>query len=315
MIKKPKKSLLASMLIMLMIVSISGCSPKSGETRAITPAPSTSTKAITVTDLKGNVVTFEKIPERIVSLSPSNTEILFAVGAGDKVVGITSFCNYPTETAKIGKIGDFNGPSLELIKKADPDVVLAGGSIQEDLIKTLNDNGIKVISTEAADFASIYKSIELIGAVTGNDEKAKTVVSNIENTLKEVVEKTKDKPKKKVFYVVWTDPLMTAGNGTFIDEIIKAAGGENVASKVEGWANYSAERLTKDNPEMLISAFHSTDKGMAFKDFSSSQIFGKLRAVKNGKIYIMANDDIMSRPGPRIAEAIKEMAKAIHGIE
>lgn len=315
MIKKPKKSLLAALLIILMIVSISGCSPKSGETGAITPAPSTSTKAITVTDLKGNVVTFEKIPERIVSLSPSNTEILFAVGAGDKVVGITSFCNYPAETAKIGKIGDFNGPNLELIKKADPDVVLAGGTIQEDLIKTLNDNGIKVLSTEAADFASIYKSIELIGAVTGNDDKAKIVVSNIENTLKEVGEKTKDKPKKKVFYVVWTDPLMTAGNGTFIDEIIKAAGGENVASKVEGWANYSAEQLTKDNPEMLISAFHSTDKGMAFKDFSNSQIFGKLSAVKNGKIYIMSNDDIMSRPGPRIAEAIKEMAKALHGIE
>jgi len=310
-----KKGLFIFLVILLTAIMISGCGKKDGKTVENNGGPEPEAIVLKVTDLKGNTVSFDKMPERIVSLSPSNTEILFALGAGSKVVGVTSYCDYPAEAKKVQKIGTFDGPNLELIKKVNPDVVLAGGSIQADFIKTMTDNGIKVVSTEAADFSSIYKSIDLVGKITGTEAKAKEINGNIESTLKEIGEKTKDKPKIKVFYVVWTEPLMTAGKGTFIDEIIKAAGGENVASTVDGWANYSAEQLVKDNPEMLLSAVHSTDKGMNIADFKSNKIFGKLDAVKNGKIYVMSDDNIMSRPGPRIADAIKEVARVLHEIK
>ena len=112
---------------------------------------------------------------------------------------------------------------------------------------------------------------------------------------------------------MWKDPLFTAGSKTFINDVIKAAGGINVAEKVEGWANYSAEEMIKDNPDMLIAALHSTDEGMTREDLSGERLFGLLECVKQGKVYIMPDDNIISRPGPRIVQAIEDMSKVLHG--
>ncbi len=307
---KKKVLVTVSLLLMLTLImgGLSGCVPAVKNTQ-------NKTSEITVVDLNGEEITLDSIPNRIVSLSPSNTEILFAIGAGSKVVGITSYCNYPIETSKIEKVGDFNGPNLELIKKANPEVVLIGGMIQEELANALKNDGIKVINTEATDFASIYKSIQLIGDITGKGTDAKSIIEGMESRIASIKSKTKNLKKVNVFYVVWTDPLMTAGSGTFIDEVIKAAGGKNVASKAIGWAQYSVEQLIKDNPTMLVAASHSTNEGMKKNDFEKSEIFSKLNAVKKGKIYVVKNDDIMSRPGPRIVDAIKELAKEFHGIK
>lgn len=266
---------------------------------------------ITVTDFKGRNITLDKMPERIVSLSPSNTEILFALGAGDRVVGVTSYCDYPEEAKKVEKVGNFEGPNLELVSKVRPDVVLAG-YIREDAVEMLESMGIKVIVTEAKNFENIYNSIELIGKVTGTDAKAKEITDGMKHTIEEISVKYKDRDKPAVFYVVWTDPLTTAGAGTYLNEVIKAAGGVNVAEKVEGWAQYSPEALIKDNPDILVSAFHSTDKGMTKEDISQNPIFSRLEAVKKGKVHIMSDDNIVSRPGPRIVDAIREMAETFY---
>lgn len=306
------KKILALILSIVLIVGLSACQAQQPAAPAPAEQPTTETK-LEITDLKGRKVILDKIPERIVSLSPGNTEILFAVGAGDKVVGITSFCDYPAETKDVNKIGTFEGPNLELIQKANPDVVLAGGYIQEDLITSLEQLNIPVISTEATDFNSIFDSIALIGKLSGNEQKAEEVVKGMKDKIAEIQDKVKDQTPKSAFYVVWTDPLTTAGSGTFINDVIKTAGGINTAEKVEFWAKYSAEELVKDNPEYLLSAFHSTNEGITADFFKQSPVFKNLDSVKNGKVHLMSDDNVVSRPGPRIVQAIEEVAKVLHG--
>lgn len=301
------KKILTLILSIVLIVSLSACQAKQPDNAALAK--------IEITDLKGRQITFEKVPERIVSLSPANTEILYAVGAGDKVVGVTSFCDYPTEVKDVEKIGTFDGPNLELIQKANPDVVLAGGYIQEDLITSLEQLNIPVVSTEATDFNSIFDSITLVGKLTGNNEKAAEVVKGMKDKIAEIQGKVKDKTPKSVFYVVWTDPLTTGGAGTFINDIIKTAGGVNTAEKVQYWAKYSIEELVKDNPEYLLSSKHATNEGVTADFYKESPLFKNLDSVKNNKIYLMSDDNIVSRPSPRIVQAIEEMAKVLHGVE
>lgn len=309
------KKILVIILVFIMLFSISACEKKQDivDNNIQSGTEQVETESIEVTDLKGNKVVFEELPERIVSLSPANTEILFALGAGEKVVGVTSYCNYPEETNNIDKIGNFEGANLELIKSAEPDVVLAGGYIQEDLISSLEALDIPVVSTEALDFTGIYDSIKLISEISGTVEKGKEIISDMENKIENTIQKTKDLDKPKVFYVVWTDPITTAGNKTFIDDIIKTAGGINTAEKVENWAKYSAEELLADNPDMLIASNFCTPEAVSKEYFEESDIFNKLDCVKDGKIYMISNDDIFSRPAPRVLEAIDELVKAFYG--
>ena len=305
------KKILALILAIVLIVGLSACQAQQTAAPTPTEQPAVDTK-IVITDLKGRQITLDKAPERIVSLSPANTEILFAVGAGDKVVGVTSFCDFPAEVKDVEKIGSFEGPNLELIQKAKPDVVLAGGYIQEDLIANLEQLNIPVISTEATDFNSIFDSIALIGKVSGNEQKAAEVVKGMKDKIAEIEDKVKGQTPKSVFYVVWTDPLTTAGSGTFINDVIKAAGGINTAEKVEYWAKYSAEELVKDNPEYLLSSLHATNEGVTVDFYKQSPVFKNLDSVKNGKVYLMSDDNVVSRPGPRIVQAIEEIAKVLH---
>ncbi len=307
---KELKKVLAILLAIMLLGLFTGCQQQAVQTPAEQPAADTK---IVVTDLKGQEITLDKVPERIVSLSPANTEILYAVGAGSQVVGVTSYCDYPAETANVEKIGTFDGPNMELIQKVKPDVVLAGGYIQEDLIASLQQLNIPVVSTEAADFGSIYSSIELIGKVSGHSDKAAEVIQGMKDRISAVEGKLKDQAPKSVFYVVWTEPLTTAGKGTYINDVIKAAGGINTAEKVEGWAKYSAEELVKDNPEYLLSSKHATNEGVTTDFYKQSPVFKQLDSVKNDKIYLMSDDNTIARPGPRIVEAIEEMAKALHG--
>lgn len=267
---------------------------------------------IEITDIKGKKVLLDKIPERIVSLSPTNTEIVFALGAGEKLVGVTSYCDYPEEAKLIDKIGDFENPNIELIKKMNPDLVLAGGFLQEDLMAALEGLNIPVASTEAAGVETIFDSIAMIGKLVGEETNAEELINSIKKDIEDIENNVMNQEKPKVFYLVWKDPLFTAGQGTYINEIIQIAGGQNIAAVVEGWAQYSFEELLKQNPDLLIAAYHSTDEGMRKEDIMNDELFSKLPCVKDGKIHVMSDDNIVSRPGPRVVEAIREMAEAMH---
>ncbi|NLM44033.1 MAG: cobalamin-binding protein [Clostridiales bacterium] len=303
-----RKYALLIITIMLVVVISTSCGKKEDENTSLQKE-----EYIEITDLKGRKIILDKKPERIISLSPTNTEIVFALGAGDKLVGITSYCDYPEETKYIEKIGDFENPNIELIKKMNPDLVLAGGFLQEELIDALEGLDITVASTEAADVESIFDSLAMIGKLLREEEKAEEIINNIHRTIDEVENKVADKDKPKVFYLVWKEPIFTTGRGTYINEIVQIAGGYNIASDMEGWAQYSFEELLKQNPDILVAAYHSTDEGMNKEDIMKDEFFSKLECVKKGNIHIMSDDNIVSRPGPRIIDAINEMAEALHG--
>lgn len=302
------KRFVSFILLFTMVFTLSACQKPAGN-----QDNAAETKKIQITDIKGRQIGLEKLPERIVSLSPSNTEIVFALGAGSKLVGVTSYCDYPEEVKDIEKIGTYEGPNIEMIKKVQPDVVLAGDYVPEDIITALENLNIPVVTAEASDTDAIYDSIALIGKLVCEEDKAEEIINNMHRTIDNIQSKVRGKEKANVFYLVWTDPLMTAGKGTYINDVIKIAGANNVAESVEGWARYSTEELVKQNPDMIIAAYHSTDEGMSKEDLMKNPLFRNLDCVKKGNIYVMKDDNIISRPGPRIVDAALEMAKALHG--
>ncbi len=297
------KKYLGMALVVLLLFT--GCAAESADTSV-----DQSSSEIMLTDLDGKQVTLAKLPTRVVSLSPTNTEIMFALGAGAQLVGVTSYCDYPAEAKDVAKIGDFEGANLELITAANPDLVLAGSYMQEDIITALADLGIPVLSTEATSIDQIFSSIRLVGKATGNDASAEKVVAEMEDELANIAEKVAGKTAKSVFYCVWQEPLTTAGKNTFIDEAITLAGGKNVVT-LDGWTEYSKEQLLTDEPDMLISAKYSSDAGETLESVKNNEIFKKLACVQNDKVYLMKDDNIISRGGPRIVEAIEEIRQAL----
>jgi len=302
-----------NLIIILLLVTVLFVACKKPAENLEKPIDDSTVSNITVIDMDGKEINLDRLPERIVSLSPSNTEIVFALGAGDKLVGITSFCDYPEETSDIEKIGDFDGPNIELIKKAQPDVIFGGVYLQDDMIIALENLGIPIITTEASYFDDIFKSISLIGKLVDKEVTAETINIDLRNTIDDIKNKTKDLEKPNIFYVAWIEPLITTGTGTYVDDVIKISGAINIAKDVESWTQYSREELLKQNPDMAIIACHATNEGVTIEDIKNEIILRNLECVKKGNIYIMKDDNLISRPGPRIIEGIKEMTEAIHG--
>ena len=272
---------------------------------------------INVVDDEGNNVTLEKPASRIVSLAPSNTEILFAVGAGNQVVGVTQFCDYPPEVnekVKNGTIKVVGGYAddyinIETIVSLNPDLVLAyGGGMQTKTIAKLESLNITVAVLNPKDLNGIYKDIGIVGKLTGYINNANNVVKNMKNKVNEVGEKISGLPKKKVFYVVWNNPLMTAGKNTFINQVISLAGGINIfGDEKTSYPTVSMEDVIAKNPDVIIIIPHcQLTKEDILKNWSK-----EIDAVKNGSIYEI-DDDIVVRPGPRIVQGIEEMAEDLH---
>lgn len=300
-----KKYSIIILSILVLILGFTGCSNSQNEAQV------NSNMAVSTVDLEGNKVELKEKPKRIVSLSPTNTELVFSVGAEASLVGVTTYCDFPEAAKEIEKIGDFSGANLEKIVELKPDVVLAGSSTKEDVRTGLEALGIPVIYTEASSIEDIYKSIELIGQITGNEKNSEQVVSKMKTDIANIQAKIGSKAPVPVFYVVWRDPFKTAGKNTFIDEAITLAGGTNVAGDVDGWADYSREMLIEKNPYGVIASQHFAPEAQTVESLSNDELFKDLEAVKEGRVYIMMDDSKISRGGPRIVEAIEEMRMAI----
>jgi iron complex transport system substrate-binding protein len=261
-----------------------------------------------ITDFKERKVTIEKPPERIVTLAPGITEILFELGLGDKVVGVTDYDDYPEEVFNKPKVGDFQGPNMEAIAAQNPDIIFASTLSGKNSMEALQRLGIPVLMLEAKSIEQIYSSIEIIGKLTGKAAEGDALIKYMKERMADIRQRVSAYPRKRVFYLVDINGNFTAGGGTFIDYLINLAGGENIAADSEGWAQYSMESIAEKNPEVIIAPPHAGD----IKDIYRLPGYSGTDAVKNDRVYVISDDNIISRTSHRIVQGLEEIARFLH---
>ncbi len=288
------------MILSLFTTMTIGCSPQ--------PLPGT------FTDDMGREIRIESTPERIVSHVPSITEILFALGLEEKVVGVSENCDYPEAAKAKPKVGGFFQPSIEMIVNLDPDLVLTNGSV-EYVMTQLDSLGIAYIVLDPKDVDGILKNIELVGQVTGTGRRAEELIEDMEDRILQVTATAKDAPRVKVFYTFATTDLnnpWTAGPGSFVDSLITIAGGENISARaLAPWVQFSIEEVIAADPEVIIVDAAMGSAVTPIAELKRHPVWREIAAIKQDRIYPI-DGDLVNRSGPRIVWGLEEMAKIIH---
>ena len=254
-------------------------------------------------------------PSRIVSLAPNLTEILFALGLGDKIVAVSSDSDYPVQAALKEKVGTFWQPNTEAIIAAKPDLVLTLSFEQQKTVaETLKQLRINVLTLKIEKIDELLSAIRQIGTATGKLEAADTLVADITERMNNLKLKLAQAQKPKVLWVIQTEPLRVAGRNTFVNELIQSAGGENaIGPTIQQYPSLGSEELLASDPQVIIQS------AMGREDLSQQQLSAEafwakwptLPAVKNKKIYVI-NPDTVLRLGPRFADGIELIAKQLH---
>lgn len=264
---------------------------------------------VTVTDALGKEITLEEAPDRIVSLTPSNTEILFGLGLDEEIVGVNDNDNYPEQVTEKTRIGgtEYN---IETIISLQPDIVFAHESSMftfESAIEQLEASGVKVFVVENAEnFDETYETIEVIGTLTGKDEEADKINAAIQSKLADIQAKLQGVAPKTAFMVVGASPqIYVTGQNTFMNEMLKVINVEN-AVKEEGWIQYSAEQFIAANPDSIVFTYAGDDETI-----KNNPAFATMTAIQNNSLTVV-DGDTTSRQGPRIAEGVESLAQAIY---
>ena len=269
-------------------------------------SPTEQTPTQYVFDDLGRLVAINGTPQRIVSLAPSNTEILFALGLEEKVVGVTDYCDYPPEALEKEKVGGYDTPDIEKILALNPDLVLVAYGTPIDVINTMEGLGLTVFGIKSTDLDDVLNDIRTVGEITDNEVEAQALTSEMESRIEAVTDQTEElEERPRVFYIVWHDPLWTAGSETFIHELIEKAGGVNICQNITGYMIISIEEVVARNPEVIITSEWS------FEWAQNETLLEGTDARQNGRIY-QGDDDLVQRPGPRLVEGLEWFAYFIH---
>lgn len=314
-------TLLFALLLSVLVLAGCGASEEKETNQSEQGAKTEQTEKVafpvTIKDAADEDVAIEAKPEKIVSLIPSNTEIAFALGLGDEIVGVNDFDNYPEEALEKEKIGgmDFN---VEKIISLQPDLVLAhGGTAMGSSaagLQQIRDAGITVlVVNDATNFDTVYDSIEMIGKATGKVEESGTLVADMKADIEEVKSKVssiKAEDKKSVYVEISESPdIMAAGKNTFIDEILTTVQANNIITE-EGWPKIDQEAVIASNPEVILTTY-----GFYVEDpvgqVTSREGWQDINAVKNKQV-VDVHSDKVTRPGPRLVEGVEEVAKAVY---
>ena len=264
------------------------------------------------TDETGRLVRLVPAPQRIVSLAPGISETLYALGLEDKIIGVTTFCDWPPAVQAKTKIGGFTNPSIEKIVALRPDLILAAADgNRKETVRQLEKLELPVYVTNPTSTSGVLKSIGHIGAITGREKEAAALVEKLRQKLRSVAVRTRGKKKPRVFFQLGMEPMITAGRGTLIHEVIERAGGVNVAGNdVANYPRYSAEGIISASPDIIVFAPMVNDKTFEAV-YKFWRAFGEVPAVKNGKIYpIDAN--LINRASPRIFDAVEILSFMFH---
>jgi iron complex transport system substrate-binding protein len=275
---------------------------------ALAPA---SAATLTVTDQTGRTVTLAAPPRRIVSLVPGVTEMVFAIGAEERLVGVTDFCDYPAAARKKRSVGGMLAPSLETLVALQPDLVVATDSGNTDETRVqLARLRLPVYLVSPKGIADVFRTMEQLGSLTGQAARAGDVVAGLERRVRAVAERVAARPRLRVLYVVWPEPLIVPGRGAAVTELIELAGGASVtASAAEGYPRWSVEAAVAQAPEMILLARHGSGTGQVSRD--KWERFAGQPAIRAGRIHNV-DGDLFHRFGPRVVDALEILARLVH---
>ncbi|WP_404451234.1 ABC transporter substrate-binding protein [Virgibacillus necropolis] len=273
------------------------------------------TYPLSVKDSAGNKVVLEEDPTRIVTLIPSNTEIVFALGAGEQVVGVSKHDNYPKQVNEIDRIGGLQ-INTEKVLSLKPDLVLAHGSSAHNLqaaIDQISQAGIPVyVVKNATDFKDVYQTIYSIGKLVNEQEKADSIVTGMKDKLKEIKKKASEiTDPKSVFVEVSPAPeIYTTGTGTFMNQMFEAIHAKNVAANLEGWVKINEEAIISLQPDVILTTYGYYTEN-AVSEVLNREGWEQVPAVKNKQVFDV-HSDIVSRPGPRLIKGVEQLAEIIY---
>ena len=249
-------------------------------------------------------------PQRVVSLAPSVTETLFALGFGDRVVGVTTYCDYPPEARRLPKIGGFTNPSVEAIVATRPDLVIGiNDSSHPVKTKELEGLGIKIALISVTSLDEILNSFKSVARMLGRQEAGDKLAQEINRQFEQVKKRVAPVPRRSTLLAVGLRPLVAVGGKNFIDELITLAGGDNIAGNAaQPWLNLPDEYVIAKAPQVIIQAGMGSERGTSAKYWSDLK---SIPAVKEGRVYSYPSDKIL-RPGPRVGEGLEEIARLVH---
>ncbi|MFC2022789.1 ABC transporter substrate-binding protein [Chloroflexota bacterium] len=295
------KKVVVILLAVLLVGTAAGCS-------------SWSPPAGDLVDDLGRPITVSETPQRIVSHVPSITEILFALDLGDKVVGVSTFCDYPPEAILKEKVGDFWSPSVEIIVAMEPDLVFTTGD-NEPFMAKFDSLGIPCIALQPEDMGGVLWDIEVVGRVTNTEKQAEELTDEMRERISSVISRVEGVERPGVFYIVDSTDMSapwTAGPGSFIDSMITMAGGRNIGGSAKvRWAEFSIEEVVSSDPEIIIIPADGGVPYVSPEELVAHPVWGKMTAVLQGRVFIV-DDDLVSLYGPRVVMGLEEMAKVIH---
>lgn len=247
-------------------------------------------------------------PQRIVSLAPSITENLFALGVGERVVGVTSWCHYPAEAASKTVVGDALNLNLEVLLSLEPDLVVGDATLVQSHLDTLEAIGVPTFVISPATVVEVQESLIQLGEAVGAAEKGRELAAAMENRLQELVSRVERPRKPRVFIEVWNEPLMTAARGSFMHELIELAGGENIAADADNpWPTFSPEVVIERDPEVVLLTNFNLEEALSRPAWQVTSAF------QNGHVYEV-DPDLFSRTTARLLDALEDLISILDGV-
>lgn len=315
-------------LFTFLMLSVAGCQTQSpatganttsGSTQAVTqPATTPSTTAAqaaaetvypyTFKTADGKDVIIDKEPQRIVSLSPTYTEVVYALGKGAQLVGRTDYCDYPAQTKDVVSVGSMTKPSVEKIVELNPDLILVS-FMEQEVVDQIEKSGAKVVQILTGNtIDGSYKNMEEIGCLLNANAQAKTLTETIQTDIAAVAAKVKDAAPVSIYYVAGfgKNGDYTAGGDTFLHELITLAGGDNIAKDVQGW-NFTTEKLAEKDPQYIVIG----SMAKLTEEFKTTEPYKNLTAVKENRV-MEVDDNLVNREGPRLAQGVEAIARILH---
>jgi len=260
----------------------------------------------------GRLVRLPAAPQRIVSLAPSLTETVFALDLGDRLAGVSDFCDYPPEALTRPRVGGPINPNLEQIVSLHPDVVLATRAMnRRESVEALERLGIPVYATDARTVDDVIASTRRLGRVLGAQARGESLAADMEQRLSGLARRLAGRPARRVFFVVWLDPIISTGPHTFLADALRRAGAKSVVTAPQDWPQISIEEVLRQNPDYLVfSGAHPDDPQSSINSLQRRPGWSSLQAVRENHFAVVS--DALDRPAPRMLDAIEDLARQLH---